>query len=54
MSNYEQQMQMTNRYYDHAIAAAEQENIEVLSSVVPGNRWHEIFHNLVDSEIDEG
>ena len=54
MSNHEMQMQQISLYYDHAIAAAEQENIEILSSVVPGSRLHEIIHNPVDSGIDEG
>ena len=54
MSNYEMQIQMTSLYYDHAIDVAEHENIEILSSVVPGSRLHEIIHNPVDSGIDEG
>ncbi len=54
MSNYEMQMQMTTLYYDQAIAAAEKENIEILSSVVPGSRLHQIIHNPIDSGIDEG
>jgi len=54
MSNYELQILNTARYYDDAIHAAEQEGIEVLSSVVPGSRLHEVIHNPVDSGIDEG
>jgi hypothetical protein len=54
MSNYELQIQNTARYYDDAIRAAEQEDIEILSSVVPGSRLHEVIHNPVDSGIDEG
>ena len=54
MSNYEMQIQATARYYDSAIAAAEQEGIEVLSSVVPGSRLHQVIHNPIDSGIDEG
>lgn len=54
MSNYEMQIQETARYYDAAIVAAEQEGIEVLSSVVPGSRLHAVIHNPVDSGIDEG
>ena len=50
MSNCEQQMQMTNRHYDCAIAAAEQENIEVLSSVLTGSRLPEMIHNLSIAE----
>jgi len=54
MSNYEQQIQETEKFYDKAILAAEAEDIEVLSSVVPGSRLHEIIHNPIDSGIDEG
>ena len=54
MSNYERQILATAKIYDEAIHAAEQENIEILSSVVPGSRLHEIIHNPIDSGIDEG
>jgi hypothetical protein len=54
MSKYEMQILETARIYDNAIRAAEQENIEVLSSVVPGSRLHDVIHNPVDSGIDEG
>jgi hypothetical protein len=54
MSDYELQIQATGKYYDEAIHAAEQEDIEILSSVVPGSRLHEVIHNPIDSGIDEG
>ena len=54
MSNYQMQVRATEQYYDEAIRAAEQENIEVLSSVVSGSRLHQIIHNPIDSGIDEG
>ena len=54
MSDYELQILATGKYYDELIHAAEQENIEVLSSVVPGSRLHEVIHNPIDSGIDEG
>jgi hypothetical protein len=54
MSNYELQIRATAQYYDNAMRAAEQENIEILSSVVSGSRLHEVIHNPVDSGIDEG
>ena len=54
MSNYERQIHATAKIYDEAIKAAEQEDIEVLSSVVPGSRLHEVIHNPIDSGIDEG
>lgn len=54
MTNYERQILETERFYDAAIQAAELEDIEILSSVVPGSRLHEVIHNPVDSGIDEG
>ena len=54
MSNYELQILATGQFYDEAIRAAEQEDVEILSSVVPGSRLHEVIHNPIDSGIDEG
>ena len=54
MSNYEKQIHATEQFYDRAIMAAEAEDIEVLSSVVPGSHLHEVINNPVDSGIDEG
>jgi hypothetical protein len=54
MSNYEIQVRKTGQIYDEAMRAAELEGIEVLNSVVPGSRLHEIINNPVDSGIDEG
>ncbi len=54
MSNYEKQILATEQFYDNAMRAAELEDIEILSSVVPGSRLHEIIHNPIDSGIDEG
>jgi hypothetical protein len=54
MSDYERQILATEKFYDDAIRAAEQEDIEILSSVVPGSRLHEVIHNPIDSGIDEG
>ena len=54
MSKYEIQMRNTGEFYDRAIRAAEDEDIEVLSSVVPGSLLHEKINNPVDSGIDEG
>jgi hypothetical protein len=54
MSAYEKQVRATEQFYDEAIHAAEQENVEVLSSVVPGSRLHDVINNPVDSGIDEG
>ena len=54
MSAYEKQVLATVKFYDDAIRAAEQEDIEILSSVVPGNRLHEVINNPIDNGIDEG
>ena len=54
MSNYALQIRATEQYYDEAIRAAAQEHIEILSSVVPGSRRHQVIHNPIDSGIDEG
>ena len=54
MTAYEQQILNTEKFYDLVITAAEQEGLEVLSSVVPGSRLHEVINNTVDSGIDEG
>lgn len=54
MTAYDQQVLNTGKFYDEAITAAEQETLEILTSVVPGSRLHEIINNTVDSGIDEG
>ena len=54
MTNYEKQILETEQFYDSAMRAAELEDIENLSSVVPGSRLHEVIHNPIDSGIDEG
>jgi len=54
MNGYEMQILKTSRTYDNAMRAAEQEDVEILSSVVPGSRLHEVIHNPIDSGIDEG
>lgn len=54
MNNYEVQNLETGKFYDQAIRAAELEDVEILSSVVPGSHLHEIINNPVDSGIDEG
>ena len=54
MSNYELQIRKTGQIYDEAIRAAESEGIEILSSIVPGSRLHDIINNPIDSGIDEG
>lgn len=54
MSNYEKQILATEQFYDNQMQAAELEDIEILSSVVPGSHLHEVIHNPNDSGIDEG
>ena len=54
MSNYELQILATEKMYDQAMRAAEQEDVEILLSVVPGSRLHEVIHNPIDSGIVEG
>ena len=55
MSDYELQILSTGKVNDQAILDAEESSsIEILSSVVPGSRLHEVIHNPIDSGIDEG
>jgi hypothetical protein len=48
------QMLATEQHYDNQMRAAEKEDVEILSSVVPGSRLHAVIHNPIDSGIDEG
>lgn len=54
MSNYELQIQNTERNYDHMIREIEQQDPHVLNSVVEGSRLHRVIHNPVTEGIDEG
>jgi hypothetical protein len=54
MSAYEQQILATEQFYDRQIRAIEESGVEILSSVVPGSRLHEVIHNPIDEGIDEG
>ena len=54
MSAYELQNLLTERRCDQLIHEAEAKHADVLSSVVPGSRLHEIIHNPVTEGIDEG
>lgn len=54
MSAYELQMLETSRRYDALIQDIESQGAEVLCSVVPGSRLHEIIHNPITEGIDEG
>ena len=54
MSAYERQIHETERYYDRQIQAVEKTGAEILSSIVPGSRLHEVIHNPITEGIDEG
>lgn len=54
MSAYEQQILATERLYDNLISEIEQQDPNILHSVVAGSRLHQIIHNPVTEGIDEG
>ena len=54
MSSYELQNLETERRCDQMIQEIEQRDHNILNSVVPGSRLHEIIHNPVTEGIDEG
>jgi hypothetical protein len=54
MSNYELQIQATERNYDEIMREIERQDPNVLSSVVQGSRLHQVIHNPVTEGIDEG
>lgn len=54
MSDYELQILETERQYDRMMQDIENSDAEILYSVVPGSRLHEIIHNPVTEGIDEG
>ncbi len=54
MSKYEQQNLDTARHYDQMMQEVESIDPNILYSVVPGSRLHEIISNPVTEGIDEG
>ena len=54
MTAYEKQILETSSYYDPQISLREQDDIEVLLSVVADSRVNQLIHNPVDEGIDEG
>ena len=54
MSRYEKQNLDTARRCDQMIREIERTDPNVLSSVVPGSRLHQVIHNPVTEGIDEG
>ena len=41
-------------YYPDVVKVAEEQNVEILESYVPGSHLHEIINNPVTEGIDEG
>lgn len=54
MSRYEKDNLETARNSDRMMNDIEQDDPNVLSSVVAGSRLHEIIHNPITEGIDEG
>ena len=54
MSRYESDNMETARRSDVMIREIEENDPNVLYSVVPGSRLHEIIHNPITEGIDEG
>lgn len=54
MSRYELENLETERRCDQIIEEIERKDPNVLHSVVPGSRLHQIIHNPVTEGIDEG
>jgi len=54
MSAYELQNLQTELSCDQMMRDIEATHSDILSSVVPGSRLHEIIHNPVTEGIDEG
>lgn len=54
MSRYERDNLELAIRSDEMIRKIEQEDPNVLSSVVPGSRLHQIIHNPITEGIDEG
>ena len=54
MSRYELDNLETARRSDMMIREIEQSDPNVLHSIVPGSRLHQVIHNPVTEGIDEG
>ena len=54
MSRFEMQLLEAERRFDDQIREIERNDPNVLNSVVPGSRLHEVIHNPVTEGIDEG
>ena len=54
MTAYERQIMETEAFYDDQIARVEDEDTEILSSVVSDSRLHEILNNPHTEGIAEG
>ena len=54
MSAYELQVLETGRQHDSMMREIDKHDSNILSSVVPGSRLHEIIHDPITEGIDEG
>ncbi|WP_186297585.1 hypothetical protein [Sedimenticola selenatireducens] len=54
MSRFELQLLETERQNDQMMKDIESQGSEILHSVVPGSRLHQIIHNPITEGIDEG
>lgn len=54
MSGYERQILETERRSDQLMSEIERQDPNVLYSVVPVSRLHQIIHNPITEGIDEG
>ncbi len=54
MSGYERQILETERRCDQLISEIERQDPNVLHSLVPDSRLHQIIHNPITEGIDEG
>ena len=54
MSKYEQQNLDTARHYDQMMKEIESIDLNILYSVVPGSRLHDIINNPVAKGVEKG
>ena len=54
MSKYQQQTLDTDRHYEQMMHEVESIDPNILFSLVPGSRLHEIINNPVTEDTDEG
>jgi len=54
MTNYEQQILDTGKFYDQVMLVIERETSEIFNSYVTEDNLHRIINNPVTEGIDEG